>query len=688
MAENIIRVTFEALRKTAVIPKTKLDYGQKLEFVNLDLPETFEADFCNAGDAETKTVLGQGGIVQIPDEYLQTGKDILCYLYLHYTPDSGQTQYTVKIPVTTRPDRTEETPTPEEQSLIEQALAALNDGVERAEAAAELLENPAAEAETLAPGSDATADYVDGTFLFGIPQGEKGDPFTYEDFTEEQKQELVDGPILDAQTAAVAAVNAAGTTQVGNVNAAGTTQVGNVNTAGTTQVAAVNQAGATQIQAVEDKGDEVIESIPQDYSELTAEVDELKNAFDTFSGVDGVSAQSINGSANIDTAITETITQNNYWYATGGGTIASGGAKAGMDKAVFDITNMSGKIAIGFDPNANYGSGSMVVGLSSSAVAPYTRVAYYSVSNIQSNPNYFTVNGAVVTADLDAIKSAYPTAVLMFVNVPHDVWKLDNITTFKKTLHWLSIAGYVPSIVVAADGSGDYTTIAEAVAEAKDEDTIYIKDGIYTETVVVNKYLHLVGQSKQGTILQQNVGDYNNCPLCITQGSVCNMTIKSLAPADTSGLTDYAYAIHLDTNFASLAKYQKCEIWNCDIFSEVNDAIGAGTNYATEYDIHDCSLHVAHNPVKAGACGFKCHNGQNQTTGKVTLRNNVIITEDANGTSCYDILYHNGGVSNTQPIEILQVGNVLKYYHNGISNIFVPSDYNYGNSVPAMNTLS
>ena len=294
MADNIIRVAFGGTRKTAVIPKTKLDYGQKLEFVNLDLPETFEADFCNTGDAETQTVLGQNGVVEIPDEYLQTGKPIECYLYLHYTADSGQTQYTVRIPVSDRPDRTEETPTPVEQSLIEQAIAALNDGVERAEAAAELLENATAEAETLAPGSDATAEYVDGVFLFGIPegvqgiqgetgpqgiqgetgprgeqgpQGEKGDPFTYEDFTEEQKQELVDGPILDAQTAAVNAVGAAGTTAVAAVNQAGSTQV-----------AAVNQAGATQVQAVEDKGDAVIESIPEDYTQLSEDVDELKNA--------------------------------------------------------------------------------------------------------------------------------------------------------------------------------------------------------------------------------------------------------------------------------------------------------------------------------------------------------------------------------------------------------------------------
>ena len=86
--------------------------------------------------------------------------------------------------------------------------------------------------------------------------------------------------VTDEGITQVAAVNQAGATQVESIGSAGTTQVGNVNQAGSTQVAAVNQAGATQVQAVEDKGDEVIESIPQDYSELTAEVDELKNALD------------------------------------------------------------------------------------------------------------------------------------------------------------------------------------------------------------------------------------------------------------------------------------------------------------------------------------------------------------------------------------------------------------------------
>ena len=51
----------------------------------------------------------------------------------------------------------------------------VTEAAERAEAAAELLESPGAEAETLAPGSAATAAYSDGVFSFGIPQGVKGD---------------------------------------------------------------------------------------------------------------------------------------------------------------------------------------------------------------------------------------------------------------------------------------------------------------------------------------------------------------------------------------------------------------------------------------------------------------------------------------------------------------------------------
>ena len=51
----------------------------------------------------------------------------------------------------------------------------VTDAADRAEAAAELLESPGAEATTLEPGQEATASYSGGVFSFGIPKGDKGD---------------------------------------------------------------------------------------------------------------------------------------------------------------------------------------------------------------------------------------------------------------------------------------------------------------------------------------------------------------------------------------------------------------------------------------------------------------------------------------------------------------------------------
>lgn len=446
----------------------------------------------------------------------------------------------------------------------------------------------------------------------------------------------------------------------------------------------IQAEGATQIGNVQAKGTEVLDSIPSDYTELSNDVEDLKNAIETV----------FDNSETIEATPTHTYS-NNYLYISSG--LLADASWNGGDSISIPLSECGDILKVGFDSSATYpGNGQIALILSASDSLGSSAPNYYSKTNMVNGHSSMAVRGidnshiadGYYTIEIAKLKTALPSINAINVNFPTGSYLLKK-TDVKETkyVEFLHVANVVPALVVAPDGSGDYTTITEAVSKAVDGDTIYIKDSEYKETVVINKYVHLVGQSKQNTILYQNIGNYNNCPLSITQGSVCNMTIKSIAPSDTSGLTDYAYAIHLDKNFASETKYQKCEIYNCDIISEVNDAIGAGTNYASEYDIHDCFVHVAHAPVKALACGFKCHNGQNQTTGKVTLKNNVFITEDADGTTCYDILYHNGGISNTQPIEILQVGNVLKYYHNGITQIFVPSGYNFGNSVSEMNTL-
>jgi glycerophosphoryl diester phosphodiesterase len=134
---------------------------------------------------------------------------------------------------------------------------------------------------------------------------------TYEEFCEEQAnfgrwaQQVREDKESVEQTVetftettvpnAVQSVEDKGAEQIGLVGNAGTTQIQNVNEAGSTQLGNVQNEGTTQVNRVQDKGDEVIDSIPPDYSDLTAEVDDLNRQIS-----DVESALSVTKSINND----------------------------------------------------------------------------------------------------------------------------------------------------------------------------------------------------------------------------------------------------------------------------------------------------------------------------------------------------------------------------------------------------
>ena len=150
MDSNIVTAVFGAFKETRTRKLWQWDYGMKLRFVGLDLPPSYTVHQANepmSGSAKTR--LGDETGVDILDEYLTTGKNVYVWLYLHSGDSDGETVYMVTIPVQQRPRPTEDEPTPVQQGLIEQALAALNAGVAEAEAAAALLSHPGAEAATV-----------------------------------------------------------------------------------------------------------------------------------------------------------------------------------------------------------------------------------------------------------------------------------------------------------------------------------------------------------------------------------------------------------------------------------------------------------------------------------------------------------------------------------------------------------
>lgn len=151
---NNTTVRFLNATITTAPPLWQWDYGQTLTIEGLELPASFEVHFCNENSTVTTTQIGSDGVVTIPDAYLTTGKAVLAYIYLHTGESDGETEFKVKIPVRQRQQPTHETPTPEQQSEIEEVIAALNAGVEAAEDSAE-------DAEAWAVGQRGGVDVPD-----------------------------------------------------------------------------------------------------------------------------------------------------------------------------------------------------------------------------------------------------------------------------------------------------------------------------------------------------------------------------------------------------------------------------------------------------------------------------------------------------------------------------------------------
>lgn len=62
-----------------------------------------------------------------------------------------------------------------------------------------------------------------------------------------------------------------------------------------------------------------------------------------------------------------------------------------------------------------------------------------------------------------------------------------------------------PSLIVSQSGQGDYTSIAEAIKNAKSGDTITVKPGIYREPrLVISKPLRIVGDGPADSIIVEN----------------------------------------------------------------------------------------------------------------------------------------------------------------------------------------
>ena len=165
---KIIRAVVGGGRYTTTEPITKEDHGIYLQIENLELPVSYEVDFSNSRKGgDSVTMIGDSNGVLIPTQFIKDGKDIFAFLYW-VGPDYGRTVYTFCIPNHVRPDRTDDTPEPEQQSVIDQTIAALNTAVAQtsadvasADASAQSAAESADRAEQAAAQSGYMFFYID-----------------------------------------------------------------------------------------------------------------------------------------------------------------------------------------------------------------------------------------------------------------------------------------------------------------------------------------------------------------------------------------------------------------------------------------------------------------------------------------------------------------------------------------------
>lgn len=137
MKNRIVTAVFKDSAYTKSDNAWQWDYGQILRIQGLKLPTAVEVHFAVSGVSESITRIGttKDGVtdVVIPDSLIETGKNLVAYVYLRDS-ESGNTEYQIDIVVSKRA-KPEAYNTPDDPELFGKAIEAVNKAADRAEKA-------------------------------------------------------------------------------------------------------------------------------------------------------------------------------------------------------------------------------------------------------------------------------------------------------------------------------------------------------------------------------------------------------------------------------------------------------------------------------------------------------------------------------------------------------------------------
>lgn len=246
------------------------------------------------------------------------------------------------------------------------------------------------------------------------------------------------------------------------------------------------------------------------------------------------------------------------------------------------------------------------------------------------------------------------------------------------------------SIIVDKSGLGDYTTVTEAVANAKSGDVIYIYKGVYENEVIEawGKNISLVGFDARNTIIRNSTDNYNTPPLEISVGSVSNLTFETIANAEPNVKS---YAVHVEHDSLTNGNLT---FTNCIFKAASNAAVGVGLRPNCIVEFNNCTFEVGNN---LNALFF--HDSANYSgiqtlicnCCKITAGNAQAIRIDDNnvsGTTMYiefvNTLVRNMSNLSSNAVWFNNTGHESGSGIGGLTNTYL-SDKSYGNSSAILN---
>jgi pectinesterase len=164
-----------------------------------------------------------------------------------------------------------------------------------------------------------------------------------------------------------------------------------------------------------------------------------------------------------------------------------------------------------------------------------------------------------------------------------------------------------PDITVAADGSGQFITVQQAVEsiskDSRERIIVYIKDGTYREKVRIDSaFVTLRGQSRKGTRIEfpQLNDDFTKNPdklgraVVNVESTANDLVLENLTIANTAGIVGpHAFAIY--------GKADRTVIVDCDVLSEGADTVSLWKGDTGRYYHARCHFR--------GAVDFVCPRG-------------------------------------------------------------------------------